>query len=1302
MTVTSDTRKPYSGTTRSLALAFDVGTTFSGVSYAILEPNEIPKIHGVTRYPGQEHVAGSYKIPTIMYYDQEGDMKVAGAEADSNAIIDLAEDEGWIKAELFKLRLRPQTMKLKMNGMRLPPLPKGKTAVQVFGDYLGYLFKCTKSFIIDTHAGGSSLWRAVEEDLQFVLSHPNGWEGAQQTKMRRAAVYGGLVPDTDAGKARIRFVTEGEASLHACVLNGLAKEMLTGYSGNGFLVADAGGGTLDISSYAVRGTVPLVMEEIAPPDCVFAGSVFVSRRARAFFEDKLRGSKYGTPDSLEHITKRFDETTKRLFRDKKEPQYVQFGSPLDKDPSAGIRQGQLKLTGTEVAELFEPSIEAAMTSIAHQVETTGGFVKSVWLVGGFAASPWLFSQLQERLAPLGVTVSRPDNQTSKAVADGAIGFYCDHHVSARMSKFMYGVEFLREYNPEDPDHVARQDRMCELPSGPKLLADAFDCILARGVKVKESSVFTRKYCTEVTSLSTLSVFEVEIWCYRGGASVPMWIDRHAEDFTTLCIVQADLSPLAGSAQSKPERTEKHTFGLTEFRARIKWVDSVSGQRAEEDDLDDDDPAPSAYISRAPSPPPVIESHLPVPEKSYLEVPNPATSVRSGKSRDSPPEVEGVDKGKRRESAASGAAHSRSMSMSRNIPSGIELPGPIALTDSNSSRRSGSGRLGETLTANSSVLPSPLEGPTSRSVLLNALKPLASVPEGSAVPEVIHADASMEAVSVPDVHRSEPPKTPKAETPRASASPSRVPVAASAVATSPKLSGTPKASSKIPTVAASPYQGGTPRGVSIYSNGSQPPALRTPKGSALGPTSPTHVSPPTDAVPPEPPTIISEPEATQIDPPAIATPKRVSRTPTKPPTRAASPQPLRASHPPDRLHAPRHPCPRLYPRWNWINLLLLPAIEEAPAAPTAAEEEDAFSWGQLKAKATSRKASRATSKGVSKAASKVATPKGSQTPKPVESTSASGETPAVDGTKPPSRAPSPLPSVPEDPPAEVPAPEAPPVPEVALPEQSHTPGGFFVVNPDEVPADPPPPAQTEATSFPSLGSALSGGKEDKSKPSTPIIPAPAWGGFGSHAPSVAESTGGAGWGAATGNNSRSNSAWLDFEEGNKSSTADLLDGAVNASSTMAPALAESGDPELPTPADGILPADLHEEAMPQIDLHAREHLTVKTDVAAAADAVTGGPITAGDSPEGEGGEGGGGEGGEDASEKPVDDDWGGIQVKSKKKKNGGGASTSVGTTPVTPNAAGGGDEWATTPVGNSKKKKLGKRNKIGKLGNWELE
>jgi hypothetical protein len=48
-----------------------------------------------------------------------------------------------------------------------------------------------------------------------------------------------------------------------------------------------------------------------------------------------------------------------------------------------------------------------------------------------------------------------------------------------MSKFMYGVEFLRDLDPQDPEHVARKERLCELPSGPKLLPDAFDCILSR-------------------------------------------------------------------------------------------------------------------------------------------------------------------------------------------------------------------------------------------------------------------------------------------------------------------------------------------------------------------------------------------------------------------------------------------------------------------------------------------------------------------------------------------------------------------------------------------------------------------------------------------------------------------------------------------------------------------------------------------------------------------------------------------------------------------------------------------------------
>ena len=42
-------RPPYEGDKRKLVLAFDVGTTYSGISYSILDPGYPPEIFDVTR-----------------------------------------------------------------------------------------------------------------------------------------------------------------------------------------------------------------------------------------------------------------------------------------------------------------------------------------------------------------------------------------------------------------------------------------------------------------------------------------------------------------------------------------------------------------------------------------------------------------------------------------------------------------------------------------------------------------------------------------------------------------------------------------------------------------------------------------------------------------------------------------------------------------------------------------------------------------------------------------------------------------------------------------------------------------------------------------------------------------------------------------------------------------------------------------------------------------------------------------------------------------------------------------------------
>jgi len=164
----------------------------------------------------------------------------------------------------FKLHLRSRVGAGGQIADNIPPLPLNKSVVEVFADFLAYLLECAASFIQDTLANGARLWESVKDQLYFVLSHPNGWEGAQQAEMRKAALLAKLIPDTTAGHTRLSFVTEGEASLHFAIQNGLPIGVME--DGEGVVIVDAGGGTIDVSSYSKNsGEAKTKFEEVAPP-----------------------------------------------------------------------------------------------------------------------------------------------------------------------------------------------------------------------------------------------------------------------------------------------------------------------------------------------------------------------------------------------------------------------------------------------------------------------------------------------------------------------------------------------------------------------------------------------------------------------------------------------------------------------------------------------------------------------------------------------------------------------------------------------------------------------------------------------------------------------------------------------------------------------------------------------------------------------------------------------------------------------------------------------------------------------------
>jgi hypothetical protein len=103
-------------------------------------------------------------------------------------------------------------------------LPRGITVVRAYGDFFRYLLRCTEVFFRNHVPGPEGRWQNLLRSAHFIISHPNGWEGVQQAKLRKAAIYGGLIGDQPRDHTRIHFVTEGEASMHFCLNENLIGE----------------------------------------------------------------------------------------------------------------------------------------------------------------------------------------------------------------------------------------------------------------------------------------------------------------------------------------------------------------------------------------------------------------------------------------------------------------------------------------------------------------------------------------------------------------------------------------------------------------------------------------------------------------------------------------------------------------------------------------------------------------------------------------------------------------------------------------------------------------------------------------------------------------------------------------------------------------------------------------------------------------------------------------------------------------------------------------------------------------------
>jgi hypothetical protein len=80
------------------------------------------------------------------------------------------------------------------------------------------------------------------------------------------------------------------------------------------------------------------------------------------------------------------------------------------------------------------------------------------------------------------------------VSDGAMSFYHDRFVHTRISKFTYGTFWDPPFDPADPDHQQRFDKVYADGLGRMLVEDSFDVILPKVCLFSFAIVFVIVRC----------------------------------------------------------------------------------------------------------------------------------------------------------------------------------------------------------------------------------------------------------------------------------------------------------------------------------------------------------------------------------------------------------------------------------------------------------------------------------------------------------------------------------------------------------------------------------------------------------------------------------------------------------------------------------------------------------------------------------------------------------------------------------------------------------------------------------------
>ena len=444
----------------------------------------------------------------------------------------------------------------------------------------------------------------LDSQIRWCLTVPAIWDEPEKQLMRKAAAEAGLPADRD----RLLLALEPEAAAVYCqhhlarLVGSDTSERDHAELGTRFLVADCGGGTVDITAFQLApdsyGALRLL--ESGKVSGGKLGSEYINEE----FSRHVLAARLGGPEVLERLRRESPygllelmdrwESAKVTAQVTLTPNGPVIERPIylsvpgeihdllpDSAVSAlaaqpGGSRHRMVVTPQEAAQVFDRVIDSIIEEILTQLTDMNAQARpqdppaTILLVGGLSGSEYLRARLRYILdaqpAKLALTRILVPANPAAAVLFGAVRYACDPPVRSRLAPYTYGCKFFPPFEPgiDEPGRRFTED-------GVTRCRNRFKIFVAKGTKLEAGHQVTEGMTPVYADRQ-----QMELIFYRSPEREPRYIDGPGAQVIgtlTIALGAALQLPLA-----EREVQVQLSFGDTDISAAA--VNLRTGERLE--------------------------------------------------------------------------------------------------------------------------------------------------------------------------------------------------------------------------------------------------------------------------------------------------------------------------------------------------------------------------------------------------------------------------------------------------------------------------------------------------------------------------------------------------------------------------------------------------------------------------------------------------------------------------------------------------------------------------------------------------